>query len=565
MRSIKWFLAIAAFFLCAGVASAQWPFIPIQQSESGGLNGHLGTCAFDQNVTSGNYILVGIGWESSTNTPAVTDTLGSSYTQKLLNTSNTQKVAVYTTTLGSSGANTVNVAVSGGSFININCVELPPLWTLTLDGTPAVASYAGTPATVTTPALGGGGTTLNSDLIYAFASNNNTFGWQAIQNGSLGTWYQVGSVGASGGPVDSSAGFITIGGAAGGGTTVTLDNGGSTGTLLTIAFQSKPLAITSAAVAPDGAKSATYDFTLLAAGGAGAYTWSVVAGALPTGLSLNASTGEITGTPTVSNNYSATFQVTDGTHTATKAISFKISTGFPGISFVQGISVTTPSAGGAFSFTFPGSVTAGNAIVASMNFNAVRSQISYCTDTLGTPFQLIAAWPAKVNPANGQTSTIFSELIVAGTAPSSGSDTVTCGSESAPTSLGFLVAMGEFSGVSYFANDNTTATRGNNASPVTITSSTLTTLVPNELIFGSCFGNTGGSTNTVNAPFSVVGTNTVNPSTGYRIVTTVAGYTMSCDQANNNNTYWLIGLAGLRPSGGPVSPPGGRGPKGKIL
>jgi hypothetical protein len=125
--------------------------------------------------------------------------------------------------------------------------------------------------------------------------------------------------------------------------------------------------------------------------------------------------------------------------------------------------------------------------------------------------------------------------------------------------------MGEFSGTSYFANDNIAATRGTNASPVTITSPTLTTLVANELLFGSCFGNTSGSTNTVDSPFSPVGTNTVNPGTGYQVVTTVTGYTMSCDQALNGNTYWLIGLAALRPSGGPVSPPSGRGPKGKIL
>jgi hypothetical protein len=56
------------------------------------------------------------------------------------------------------------------------------------------------------------------------------------------------------------------------------------------------------------------------------FAYSVVSGSLPPGLSINSSTGVVSGTPTASGNYSATFRATDtGSNTAnSNSVSFSI-------------------------------------------------------------------------------------------------------------------------------------------------------------------------------------------------------------------------------------------------
>ncbi len=70
------------------------------------------------------------------------------------------------------------------------------------------------------------------------------------------------------------------------------------------------LAITTSSLA-NGIASTTYNQTLAATGGVGPDTWSISTGSLPAGLTLNASTGAITGTPTTAGTFSFTAKVTD--------------------------------------------------------------------------------------------------------------------------------------------------------------------------------------------------------------------------------------------------------------
>ncbi|HJW34438.1 MAG TPA: putative Ig domain-containing protein [Holophagaceae bacterium] len=64
--------------------------------------------------------------------------------------------------------------------------------------------------------------------------------------------------------------------------------------------------------------------------------YAVISGSLPTGLTLNPD-GTITGTPTVANTYAFTIQATNGTRTATKAVTYTIQNPAP-----TGLFYTTP-------------------------------------------------------------------------------------------------------------------------------------------------------------------------------------------------------------------------------
>jgi hypothetical protein len=99
---------------------------------------------------------------------------------------------------------------------------------------------------------------------------------------------------------------------------------------------------------PGGTVGVAYSQVLVAAGGTGAYTWSVSAGTLPPGLTLSAS-GTITGTPTRAGAAYFTVVAASGGSRATKPLA---------IAVVSGLTVTTASpiasgtVGAAYSQTF---------------------------------------------------------------------------------------------------------------------------------------------------------------------------------------------------------------------
>ncbi|MSN27148.1 MAG: DUF4082 domain-containing protein [Geobacter sp.] len=105
----------------------------------------------------------------------------------------------------------------------------------------------------------------------------------------------------------TSAGLATA--LSAGSTTISAKSGSVTGsTNLTV--QATPLAITTASLSA-ATQNISYSATLAGNGGTPPYNWSIVSGSLPVGLTLNSSTGIISGTPSATGASSFIIRVTD--------------------------------------------------------------------------------------------------------------------------------------------------------------------------------------------------------------------------------------------------------------
>ena len=156
-----------------------------------------------------------------------------------------------------------------------------------------------------------------------------------------------------------------------------MDSGGSTTTRsLGITIDAPPLAITTTSL-PNGTVGAAYSQTLFASGGAGGYTWSVIAGSLPPGLSLTSNA--IAGTPSSAGSFPFIVQVKYSSGaTARQALAVTINpppltiatTSLPNGTVGTGYSQSLSASGGTGGYTW--SVIAGSLPPGlSLNSNAI--------------------------------------------------------------------------------------------------------------------------------------------------------------------------------------------------
>ena len=102
---------------------------------------------------------------------------------------------------------------------------------------------------------------------------------------------------------------------------------------------------------PSGTVNVPYSgVTLAASGGTSPYTWSITVGSLPAGMSLDGSSGAISGTPTASGTANFTVQVADAKSvTATKAFTLTIA---GGLTITNAPTLPTGEVGVSYSQTF---------------------------------------------------------------------------------------------------------------------------------------------------------------------------------------------------------------------
>ncbi len=95
------------------------------------------------------------------------------------------------------------------------------------------------------------------------------------------------------------------------------------------------LTVTAGCPALNGVQGSPYSFTVSVASGTAPYTWQLASGPLPPGLSLNTSTGAISGTPTASGTYPISVRITDAGEIQ-QFVTYSCS-----IVITQGLTVTT--------------------------------------------------------------------------------------------------------------------------------------------------------------------------------------------------------------------------------
>jgi hypothetical protein len=142
------------------------------------------------------------------------------------------------------------------------------------------------------------------------------YGQTVAASGGTAPYNWSGTTGLPAGLSISSSGTITGTPTAAGTSTVDLkvtDSGTPAQTAtanlsLTIVSQGGPLSITTSSL-PNGVGESSYSLQLSAAGGVQPYSWT--AAPLPAGLTLNSSTGLISGTPTTAGGTNVTITVTD--------------------------------------------------------------------------------------------------------------------------------------------------------------------------------------------------------------------------------------------------------------
>ena len=329
------------------------------------------------------------------------------------------------------------------------------------------------------------------------------------------------------------------------------DGNGATGSRAYSVTINAAIAVNPASL-PAGTVGSAYSQTVTATGGSGTYVFSVSAGTLPAGLTLNAATGAITGTPTTAATSSFTITATDGNGaTGARAYTFTVNaavvvnpptlaTGTVGAAYSQ----TVSAAGGNGSYAY--SVSAG-ALPAGLSLNPATGLIGGTPTTTATNAFTIRATDGNgaigsraysvtinagiaVNPAtlpSAAVSSTYSQSVSA--TGGSGSYTFSVSSGSLPAGLALNASTGLITGTPTAAgtsNFTVTATDGNGASGArafTFTVNAAMTLNPASLPGGTvgnaysqamnAAGGTGSYTFSVSAGSLPAGLS-INPASG---------------------------------------------------
>jgi Putative Ig domain len=484
------------------------------------------TCAFPNSVTSGHTLIVCAHSSSALTTP--TDTLGTTFTLMDSNAPSGDKSYCWVGVPGSSGADTITISANNFSG------QISSEWPASVGSTKDVSTngtYTGTPATVTMSNIT---TTKNGDLMVCYMGGGNNS--QAVIQSSSGRF-----LGLQNGSDGSAAAYKFTG--TNGTYNCVFDNKFGSGAYVEFALKHSSVSFVTTSL-PTATTTGAYSYTLQCVGGAGAYTWSVSSGALPSGLSLNSSTGTISGTPTTTTT-TPTFKCDDGTNNATQALTLTVNSSAGTISVAHSTSFN----GGTASASL-GTVTSGNVITVATRYpNGMKLAIP--TDTLGTVYRLVGLWPYKQDASAVEQLALF-----IGTATSGGSDTV----QGQGSTANMMNAV-EWNNAQAFT-DVQTFLNGTNAGTVTINTSPITTTTPAAMVWATINPLSSSTAFTAGTGFTLDAqqTGTTSADSEHALESATGTYTPSfVVSSGNTDGHWVAQSVMLWPTtSGTVSSGGAR-------
>ena len=324
--------------------------------------------------------------------------------------------------------------------------------------------------------------------------------------------------------VNAATGLISGTPTAAGTSSVALSATNSAGTghaTLTLTVTVGPPVITSSTSAA-GTVGSAFSYQITATNSPTSYA----ATSLPAGLSVNTSTGLISGTPTATGTSSVTLSATNGNGTGQATLTLAIGPLTTAVSFVQVAANAASGTSSSLSASFSANTTAGNLILVGFNFFTTTP--SSVTDSQGNTFVEVGS---QLTSPGGARSRVYYAQNIKG-----GADTVTVKLAGKTTS--FEVYLTEYKGV------NTTgpidAQAGATGGSGSVSSGSVTTTAAGEMIYAYCVGDSACTVGSGFTPRSTLRSNLIED----KPAASAGSYAATASA----NAGWTMQLVALKPA-----------------
>jgi hypothetical protein len=460
--------------------------------------------AFSSNTSAGDIVLVGFDFASGPSFSSIADTQGNTFTEvgSQLTTPGGSYSRVYYAKNIKGGADSVTITLSGGAtFIKEQIIEYSGVSTTTpIDVQSGNTGSAGS-------AYSGGTTTVADDWIFGFLASDGTgsaasgFNSRSAANGNVMIDDAAGAPGSYSTEGSSTAGW----------------------SMQMAALEPAGAPVITSSLSASGTAGSAFSYQITATNSPTSYN----ATGLPSGLSVNTSTGVISGTPTEAGTSSVTMSATNSAGTGSATLTLTVSSASAGIAFVQANAGTVSSASSE-SLAFSSNTNASDIILVGFDF-ASGPSVSSVTDTQGNTFTEVGS---QLTTPGGSDSRVYYAKNIKG-----GADTVKVTLSGSASVIKEQVI--EYSGVSTTTPIDVQS--GNTGSAGSAYSGGTTT-VADDWIFGFLASDGTGS--------AASGFNSRSAANGNVMIDDAAGAPGSYSTEGSSTAGWSMQMAALEPASG---------------